>query len=87
MTESSIGIVLANLFIFVVAMTYALVARWRGLIWRPQYGTAVYLILLAPSLVLFRGIDGDRLVALWTILTSVIGLALLLGGRAGNRRP
>lgn len=86
MTESSLGIILGNLFLFVVAMTYALVARWRGLDWRPQYGTAVYLILLAPSLVLFRGIDGDRWLALWTIICTVIGLGLLLGGRAPRDR-
>ncbi|HPF69700.1 MAG TPA: hypothetical protein PLQ13_03440 [Candidatus Krumholzibacteria bacterium] len=81
MSASSVGVVIANLFLFVVAMTFALVARWRRLRWRPQYGTAVYLVLLAPALVLFGGVEGDRGFALTALVPTIIGLAILVGGQ------
>lgn len=88
MTNPLVGLALAHLFLFVVAATFAMVARWRRWRWRPQFAAGIYLVLLVPALTLFRAIGGDREQALLTVLVAVIGLSLVLPGRSlRDRQP
>ena len=86
MENPLIGIALAHLFLFVVAMTFVTVARLRRWRWRPQYAAGIYFVLLMPSLVLFRGVAGDRGLALVSLLPAVVGLALLVAEKPGAGR-
>jgi len=88
MDDTLVGIALAHLFLFVVASTFVTVARLRRWRWRPQYAAGIYFVLLMPALVLFRGVAGDRTLALVSLLPAVVGLSLLVADRpGGDRRP
>ncbi len=88
MENALVGIALAHLFLFVVAMTFVTVAHLRRWRWRPQYAAGIYFVLLMPALVLFRGVAGDRALALVSLLPAVVGLSLLVADRpGGGRRP